>query len=258
MLSDKCILIPIKITAKLPFYFSHSPNLGTFVCNTKIPRLFVFSGAYDGLCGGSRASSSHPCARGIRLGTIPCFLLQILHCLGWENKSVLMWHAVMSFCCAAGSRGAGTPVSVLQGWWKSAHSKPSHWLQLCFKACWGLCHRNKGKALPCYLPYFHKEWLLLFQGEGATLHSLCLNPTVRFNSSLLCFVWARVPCYFGGICCTFIGCEEFLVSSCCFNWVVWSYKNPQIYFLNILLSIWSGKPHSNCCLPPRKTLLKSL
>lgn len=43
---------------------------------------------------------SYACVRGIRLHTILCCLLQILHCLCWGNKGVLMWYAVMSFCCA--------------------------------------------------------------------------------------------------------------------------------------------------------------
>lgn len=60
-----------------------------------------------------------------------------------------------------------------------------------------------------YFISIEQEWLLSFLGEGATLHSLCLNPTVRFNSLFLCFVWTRVPYYFGGICYIFIGCEEF-------------------------------------------------
>lgn len=234
------ILIPIKITAKIPFYFSHPPNLGTGVCNPKIQRLFVFSGAHDGQCGGSRACISHPCVRGIRLSTIPCFLLQILHCLVWKNKSVLMWYAVMSFCCAAGSRGSGTAVSVLQGWWKSAQSKLSHGWQLCLKACRGLGPRNKEKALPCYLLYFHRGRVIALSCALSELECLAI---------------------LGGICYIFIGCEEFnlFFSSCCFNWVMWSYENPLIYFLNALIST-SGWPHScrNCCLPPRKTLLKSL
>lgn len=127
-----------------------------------------------------------PLCKRHKAGHSPMLPVTNTHCLGWENKSVLMWYAVMSFCWAAASRGSGTQF-VLQGWWKSAEqTKP--WIAALFQGMLGLCHRNKEKA--CYLLYFHRKGICPLWEKGK--HSLCLNPTVRFNNPFLCFVWSAL------------------------------------------------------------------